>query len=196
MAVDALLAALERDADSEVSRRRTEARERAETIIARAAAAADRRRAAMMERLSLTRRAEVARHAAEATRDLKGRVLRARAELLERVFGQAALRLARIEPGRWLERVPLLVEQTLRYLEPGRAVLVCRPEAEGPVRAAVGIREVKIEVREDAPAGLLGRTADGSVVVDNTLTARLERLRPDLAIRLLARIEGRDHALG
>ncbi|HET9514598.1 MAG TPA: hypothetical protein VFO95_11780, partial [Gemmatimonadales bacterium] len=75
MAVDALLAALERDADSEVSRRRTEARERAETIIARAAAAADRRRAAMMERLSLTRRAEVARHAAEATRDLKGRVL-------------------------------------------------------------------------------------------------------------------------
>lgn len=196
MAVDALLAALERDADSEVSRRRTEARERAETIIARAAAAADRRRAAMMERLSLTRRAEVARHAAEATRDLKGRVLRARAELLERVFGQAAERLAKIEPGRWLERVPLLVDQTLRYLEPDRAVLVCRPEAQEPVRTAVGIQEVKIEVREDAPAGLLGRTADGSVVVDNTLTARLERLRPDLAIRLLARIEGRDHALG
>lgn len=196
MAVDALLAALERDADREVSRRRTEARERAGTIIARAAAAADLRRAAMRERLSLARRAEVARHAAEATRDLKGRVLRARAELLERVFGRAAERLARIDPARWLERVPLLVEQTLRYLDPGRAVVVCRPEALEPVRAALGTREAKIEVREDAAAGLLGRTADGTVLVDNTLMARLERLRPDLAIRLLVRIEGRDHALG
>ena len=197
MALEALLEALERDALAEAGRRRTEARSGAEALIARAAAEVDRRRALTLARLASERRAQVAREAAAASRQLKGRVLTARAGVLGRVFGEARRLLAGLDQARWGSRLPALVEQTLSYLDPSDAVLECQPAAESALRKVLADRPgVRVETRDDAGPGLLGRSADGRVVVDNMLTARLDRQRDDLAIQLIARLEGEPHALG
>ncbi|HEX9892975.1 MAG TPA: V-type ATP synthase subunit E [Gemmatimonadales bacterium] len=197
MALEALLEALERDALAEAGRRRTEARSGAEALIARAAAEVDRRRALTLARLASERRAQVAREAAAASRQLKGRVLTARAGVLGRVFGEARRLLAGLDQARWGSRLPALVEQTLSYLDPSDAVLECQPSAESALRKVLADRPgVRVQPRDDAGPGLLGRSADGRVVVDNILTARLDRLRDDLAIQLIARLEGEPHALG
>ncbi len=47
-------------------------------------------------------------------------------------------------------------------------------------------------MREDetVPLGAIAETADGAISVDCTLRQRLARLRPQLAIALVKRIEG------
>jgi vacuolar-type H+-ATPase subunit E/Vma4 len=69
-------------------------------------------------------------------------------------------------------------------------VLRCRPEAAPVVeRLVAGRADVTVEASAEATAGVLGEAADGSVIVDNTLTAWLARRRPELAASLAARLE-------
>lgn len=196
MALEVLLEALERDARAEAERRRHAAQAEAEALIARSAADLDRRRHRAMAELEHGRGADVAREAAAAARALKTRVLEARAALLERVFSEAVARLARLEQSRWAARLPTLAAQTLVYLD-GEVDLICQPGVErllGPSLA--GRTEVRLVADPAAPAGLVGRSRDGAVEVDNSWRARLDRKREDLAIRLLQRLKGDAGALG
>ena len=75
-----------------------------------------------------------------------------------------------------------------RYLERGPAVLQSPPDAAPAAAAAIqDLPDLRVEPA-DVPAGVTGRSADGRVVVDNTLAAILARRRADLSIGLGARI--------
>ena len=188
--LDALLESLEHDAQGEADRLIAAAEQRARTIQAHAVAERDRRRAEVMVRVEAEGRRAVACATAAAARRFRALRLRERAVVLERIFTEAGeeLRLAGAE--RYRRLLPRLMRDTTRYLEGTSAVVICRPEI-GPLLEAKGPGEpaLTVETGTEAAAGLLGRSADGLVVVDNTLPALLRRRQAELTIALAVRLE-------
>jgi vacuolar-type H+-ATPase subunit E/Vma4 len=190
MAIEALLAVIEREAAAEAERIHVEARRQARELEARAAAEADRRRAQAFGRLEAEGRGRLRRELAGIERRGREATLLARARLLERVFAEADRTLAVLPLARYHHRLEALVEETLRYLEDRPAVLSCPPDAAARLGEIAAARPgAVVEPREDARAGVVGRSRDGAVTVDNTLSARLQRRRDDLAVALAARLE-------
>jgi vacuolar-type H+-ATPase subunit E/Vma4 len=77
-------------------------------------------------------------------------------------------------------------------------MVVVHPDDEQLLRAILdeqGIRPDAIETRADLAPGVMVRTLDGRIVVDNTLSSRLLRARPDLHA-LLADLLGADQTDG
>lgn len=189
MAVEQLLAALERDAATQAERLRAEARGRATAIIARAAADVDRRRELALVRLDREQRVAMAREIMTAERTLREQVLAARAEVLERVFAEATRRLETAAIDVWGSIAPGLVADTLAYLEGHAAVLRCPADATQMIAGATDGKPVTVQAGPTNLPGVLGERGDGRVVVDNTLPGRLARMRDDLAIELSRRLE-------
>lgn len=189
MSIDALLLHLEEDARREAARLRQEATERAEEIVARAEADAARKRALHLERVAGQHRSAGERQVAAARAEARERFLQTRMAVLDRVFDAASASLGRMEVARYAGSVAQLARGAARYLERGPAVLQSPPDAAQAAADAVrDLPDLRVEPA-DVPAGVTGRSADGRVVVDNTLTAILARRRADLAIGLGARIE-------
>ncbi len=189
MSIDALLLHLEEDARREAARLRQEATERAQEIVARAEADAARMRALHLERVAGQRRSAGERQVAAARAEARERFLQARTAVLDRVFDAASASLERMEVTRYTGSVAQLARDAARYLERGPGVLQSPPDAAPAAAAAVSdLPDLRVEPA-DVPAGVTGRSADGRVVVDNTLAAILARRRADLAIGLGARIE-------
>ena len=189
MSIDALLRHLEEDARREVARLRQEATERAEGIVARAEADAARKRALHLERVAGQRRSAGERRVAAARAEARERFLQARMAVLDRVFDAASASLERMEVSRYTGSVAQLARDAALYLERAPGVLQSPPDAAKAAAEAVrDLPDLRVEPA-DVPAGVTGRSADGRVVVDNTLAAILARRRADLAIGLGARIE-------
>jgi vacuolar-type H+-ATPase subunit E/Vma4 len=68
--------------------------------------------------------------------------------------------------------------------------VVCDPATAQAVSASGERPGARIEARPDTEPGLVAQSSDGSVTVDATLGAFLERLRPALAMEVAARVEG------
>jgi vacuolar-type H+-ATPase subunit E/Vma4 len=187
MALDALLAALARDAEAEAAALIEGARTRAAAQVAAAEAGAARRRDAAHGAVERERRAVLARELAVAEREAAARLLEARAATLAELLGEARAALAVLAPARWTDRLPPLVEAALGCLPPD-SLLEVPAAAVAPARRAAGAR-ARVESRPDAPAGLFGRDAGGRVEVDLTLPGLLDQRREELAARLAARIE-------
>lgn len=161
----------------------------AHEIRARAAAEAARRRAAFIQQREAEQRDAIDRELALRRREQRENALAARARLLEQIFAAVREKLATVGVARYSAALQRLGEETVRYLEGRPAVLECPPEAAPTLRAQLGDRAgVTIEAREHAPPGVVGRSADGDVTVDNTLVSRLDRMRPDLAIGLARKL--------
>ncbi len=191
MSIDALLLHLEGDAARDAARIRGEAEARATAIGARAEADAGRRRARHLERVASEQRTALERRVATARADARTRFLAARAVLLEGVFARATAVLERMPVDRYADRVGPLAADVARYLEGAPAVLQSPPDALARMNEALRTHPAVTAEAADVPAGVTGRSADGRVSVDNTLCAILARRRPELAIALTARIEGR-----
>ncbi len=190
MSLEALLAAVEADAKTHATAIRDAAREQASAVIARAAAAVDRRRAVALARLDQARRGEMAREAAAAERALREQVLAARSLVLGQVRQETRLGLTSLGIAGYAALVPALVAETLAYLEDRPSVLCCPPDAAEVVRhAAAGREQVSVEPGAGHAAGLTGASRDGTVQVDNTLAGRLDRSWDDLAIQVARRLE-------
>jgi len=188
--LDALLVSLEQDAQGEAARLIAAAEQRARTIQAGALAERDRRRAEVLARVEAEGHRAVACATAAAARRFRDMRLRERAAVLERIFAEAAqeLRIALLE--RYRQLLPRLLRDTTRYLEGTPAVLICRPEIGPLIEAGLPAElALTVEPSTEAAAGLLGRSADGLVVVDNTLPALLRRRQAELTIALVARLE-------
>ena len=188
--LDALLVSLEHDAQGEAARLIAAAEQRARTIQAGALAERDRRRAEVLARVEGEGHRAVACATAAAARRFRDMRLRERAAVLERIFAEAAqeLRIALLE--RYRKLLPRLLRDTTRYLEGTPAVLICRPEIGPLIEAGLPAElALTVEPSTEAAAGLLGRSADGLVVVDNTLPALLRRRQAELTIALVARLE-------
>lgn len=187
MALDALLAALARDAEAEAVALIAEARVRAAARIAAAEAEAARRRDAAHGATERDRRAALARDLAVAERESAARLLEARAATLAELLDEARAELAALPAPRWTDRLPPLVEAALGCL-PDDPLLEVPTAAGAPARSAAGAR-ARVEPKADAPAGLFGRDARGTVEVDLTLPGLLDQRREELAARLAARVE-------
>lgn len=188
MAVDALLTVLERAAAAEADAVLARAGTEAEAIVAAAVAEGTRREALARERLAAEERAAVQRETAAVARAHRERWLAARAAVLERIFRSAGDRLHALDSTRYQPLLPALADEALAYLE-GRPAVVKVPGASSRlVERHLAGREVQVEPDADTGPGVLARSADGTITVDNRLAARLARQEADLAIELVRRI--------
>lgn len=189
--MEELLAALEREARESAEATVEAARVEVARIRERAAAEAARLRAEHLGRVEAEEHARSARALVEARRRARGAVLTARAALLERVFERARLGLpAALSSAPTRRRLARDAREALRFLPPGGAVLECPPTLADETRAAVADRPgVRVEPREGAAPGIVLRGTDPAApAVDDTLPARLERWRPELAIAVVRRL--------
>jgi vacuolar-type H+-ATPase subunit E/Vma4 len=190
MAVESLLDALGADADRDARQIVDAARAEAARICADADGRAARRcsealasRAAELQLSSDARRAR-------ARRDARVQILRARETFLDRVFAAVEAELPgvldAIERTRALEQ---LVREALDYFPSSRVIVRCRAAlAERLSGMAESLGGLSIVPDESVAEGVIVEKDDRSAAVDNTLSARLRRLRPLLSIELLARI--------
>jgi vacuolar-type H+-ATPase subunit E/Vma4 len=189
VSIDSLLAMLDREGRSEAEALASAAQARAAEILAQAEADAERHRARELARLEEERRRAVASHTAAAERGHREALLQERARVLDRIFEAAERELGAAAPARYQLRLPGLVRETLRFLERGPAVLRCRPELAAEVeRLLPESSNATVRAGAEAAAGITGESADGAVVVDNTLPALLRRRREELAIAVAARL--------
>lgn len=197
MAVQALIARLE--AEAEEGRRRVLDGARAEA--ARIVAEADARDQAIRHGVAAARREERRarqdRLGREARARSRARLLGSRRELLEEVIGLARRRLPEVladRPG----IVGGLVAAALDHID-GPAILRLRPCDEPAARAALSARSardpaaaaVQLELDPAAAVGIEARSPDGRVRVDATLAGHLERLRPAIEVAISRRVDER-----
>lgn len=196
MSIEALLLQLEREADREAARMRGEAEERAARILDRADADARRRRTLHLEQAAGRLRADSERRVAASRAGAREEFLEARGAVLARVFDLATEALERMPVSRYADGLGPLATDALRFLERDAAVLQVPPEAVPVARAAIGGHAGSTIEAAEMPAGVVARSVDGRVTVDNTLAAILRRSQPDLAGRITAWIEEGGHAVG
>ncbi|MBI2963238.1 MAG: hypothetical protein HYY35_05735 [Deltaproteobacteria bacterium] len=189
MALDDLLAELERDARSKADAELAAARAEASRIAGDGVERIRRRRAEFLASLEADLEAETELALAEARHRVHGEVLAARQRMLERVFAAARERLADAVRSEAYDAVlGSHLAEALSYLGGAAAVVRCPAALASRVRELVAGREhLSVDSRDGAEPGIAVVAAEGAVVVDNTLTGRLERLRGRLAIEVLAR---------
>jgi vacuolar-type H+-ATPase subunit E/Vma4 len=190
MSLDHLIAALERDAATEAQSELDKAHREAARIARETEEALARRRLEYRH----TRETEVhlglERALAQARKDGRQEVLKARERLLETVFSRAARRLAEAshDPD-FLDSLPARLERAARYLGGRPALVLCPPALAGHLEELLrGRQDLRLQVDPSLGPGIRLRAEDGSVEIDETLGGALERLRPHLALEVIAHL--------
>lgn len=186
MGLDALLAALEREARAEADRHLSAAREEAERI----REAGELRAAALV---AARRREVAADHAKRSTaamtavvRAARVRELEAQAALLAQVRVRTRDALAAAPLGEWRPALPNLLEAGLRYAGAGALEVHCSFAAEEAMRQALsGRADVRVVADPGFPAGIEVHRADRSMRVRLTLPDRLDALWPVIRLAVL-----------
>jgi vacuolar-type H+-ATPase subunit E/Vma4 len=190
MALVDLIARLEQDASSQVEALRRRAEDDVRAIEAAAERALAEARAAHVGRRRAERQGDFRQQLAEARRVARRRELEARHALMARVIDRARAMLpeaARSEPYRLSLAAHL--DEALSYLEGLPCRVRCPASCEPVLRPLVARHEgVSLEVDDTVGPGLVAEALDGSVVVDNTLAARLARRQAQLAVDLLREV--------
>ncbi len=189
MAIEQLLAALEHEAAAEQAALLAEAKTEVGRIRARTAARIADQQAAYLGPREREWRDEASAVLTAARRHARGEVLAARQHLLDRVFANARERLPEtLSEDRYRTVLPTHLDDALAYVGDGACTVRCPPVIAEIVRGLASSRP-SVAVVEDAAAltGPVVESTDGSVTVDNTLEARLERLRPRIALDIVAR---------
>ena len=184
MALQDLLASLERDATAEADALLEAARARAASIAADAAARTAQRRRETLEvkERELVAAAELA--AAQARRTARARTLQARERAIERVFAAvtAGLPDAAGSPA-FLAALPARFAQARACVGETPGVVRSAPALVRALRKlAAGTEDLKVVADKAVATGFVLSAGDGSLDVDETLTARLARRRPQLAV--------------
>ena len=191
MALAELLLTLEADADARIAALLTDARADAERLGADGAAELGRRRSVAVGTREIELRAGLGRALEAARRQAAGTTLEARAAALERIRVRAEAMLAEraADPallGLFVRDLALALE----YVGPVPATVEAPGALIETLRAGAAARDrVTFATSDPERAGLIVRSADGSVTVDATLGSRLARAWPRLAIHLAARLE-------
>jgi vacuolar-type H+-ATPase subunit E/Vma4 len=191
MALDDLLAALERDAAAQAAAARAEAHAAADRIAHETDARLAGRRRDVLDARAETLRAAAALVLGDVRRRTRGQVLAAREALLERLMDAARARLPEVARGtEYRAALPERLREALSYLGDEAAVVRCPSALAGTVRAALPVEARATVVPDDAVgSGFRAARADGGVEIDETLEARLADLRPRLVIEILRRLD-------
>ena len=191
MALNDLLASLERGARAEADALVADARARAAQHQANADARIARRRAESLQTSERTLRASAELAVAHARRAARNRVLEARARAIERVFAAVAAALpAAITTPPYLTVLPARLAAARACLGDSPAALRCAPSLEPALRPLAAASPALAVTPDPAmETGFMLMACDGSLDVDETLTARLARRRPELAVEIARALE-------
>jgi vacuolar-type H+-ATPase subunit E/Vma4 len=192
MGLEHLLEALERDANAQIDQLLAGARAEADRVTAAAAAVLGQRRVTAAEARERTRSREVEQAMTRARRAARRSMLEAREHLLERVFAAARAELPAAAAGTaYRAGLPDALASALAAVGHEQVVIRC-PETLAPDLERLRPPEAEcasVVVDPSAGSGFRVTSADGAVEVDDTLESRLDRLRPELARRVLAQLE-------
>lgn len=197
MALDDLLARLEREAEARADAILEEARAEAARIEAEAARGLARRREERLARREMELRQELEEELVAARQRGRAAALRARADFLDRTFAAARERLEGSEEADARRRsLPERLTGALAFVD-GKAVVACAPEVETEARAAVvGREEVEVVPEPGLGGGFVVRSVDGRLEIDERLAARLARARDRLAVEIVDRVRRSGEAAG
>lgn len=189
MALDDLLAAVEREAERKIAARLAEGWTEAARLATGSAEHLARRRAEAEAARRAELRAIATREVEESRRAASRTVLEARERLLDRVFRIAHERLpAAAGSEAYAASLADEVAEVLSYFDGEPVVLRCPPALEARVREiAHGRSSVTVQPDSRLTTGLAAESADGTLAVESTLSGRLGRMRPALAIEVLRR---------
>ncbi len=180
MALDHLLAALERDATVAAERLLAEGRAEAGRLTAASTATADQRRDAEVTRVRQERRARMEEELGVARRAARGELLGARERLLGRIDAELRRALpAAVGRPEYQGSLPQRVMAGLACLAEDEQVTVRAPAALIPAirKAWPRGRVSAITPDEAAGSGFRLASADGAVEIEETLEARYTSLR-------------------
>ena len=186
--IDALLATLEREAETEISRVLDDARARAAEIVAAAEQRIALRRKQTLEQRTATAQAEHERALAAARGAARAQVLAARAALLDGLFARVRAELPAVAASAAYRAGLARQLEHLSVFAGDRSITVrCSPALTATLRHVIKTNG-RWPIRADShiAAGFRLTTADGTLEIDATLENRLERLRPQLALEALA----------
>jgi vacuolar-type H+-ATPase subunit E/Vma4 len=190
MALQDLIARLEGDTQAEVDaiERQTEAEVRAideETARALTAELGARRQTERAERQRALAADETRRR-----RQAHAEELAARRALVARILERARTLLAEVERSpRYASVLPAHLDEALAFVEGMPVRVCCNSTAASVLAPLVGSRETcSLTTNEQLGPGVIVEAVDGSVRIDNTLTARLARMEDAIRIELVAAI--------
>lgn len=186
--IDALLATLEREAETEISRVLADARAGAAEIVAAAQQRIALRREQTLEQRTAEARADHERALAATRAAARAQVLAARAALLDRLFARVRAELPAVAASAAYRAGLARQLEHLSVFAGDRSITVrCSPALTATLRHVIKTNG-RWPIRSDShiAAGFRLTTADGTLEIDATLENRLERLRPQLALEALA----------
>jgi V/A-type H+/Na+-transporting ATPase subunit E len=191
VALEQLLAALETDARAQADRLLAEARAAAQRIEQEAEERAGQRRDLVLEERGRDLRTAAEGALADARRRGRCAALTARAQFVEQVFDAAREQLAAaIDRPDYRAALPGILAEALAALgDEAKVTVRCAPALVADIRRAARAPACAVTADDRVGAGFTAATADGDIEIDATLEARLVRLRPLLAIQLLAELE-------
>jgi len=190
MALEDLIARLERDTDARVAKIRERAKAETDAIEAASALLAARLRAEGLAARARERRTALDRELAAARQRGSVEQLTEAHALLERILARTRELIAGVDVDPvYLAAVRRRLEEVLRFVEGQPIVVHCRPSVAPAVRAALAMRsDATVEEAPDAPVGVRVVLRDGSMEVDDTLLERLARMRARLAMELVGEV--------
>jgi vacuolar-type H+-ATPase subunit E/Vma4 len=193
MALADLVSRLEQEAANQVAAIQQEADAAVMAIEAATERAVSDAAARHLEREHAVRQAAQQRELALARRQARARELESRHAQLARILeGARALIPEMAASAAYLDVLPVHVEEALAFLDGVRARVRCSAAVYPIVQPIVARHEgVELVADESVGPGIVAEAVDGSLVIDNTLGARLARADARLVIALTQQV---DHA--
>lgn len=183
MALDVLLHAIAQNGESEARQIIEDARAEATAIRAAADARVQRRIADSGATREAELRAALDARRARARHEARVHVLRVRSQFMDRIFHAADAALPGIlDQAAAHETLTTLCREALDFFPLGGARIRCRGTLARTI--AEVLPRAAIVVDDGVPEGVIVESNDGRARIDNTLAARLQRLRPALSIAI------------
>jgi vacuolar-type H+-ATPase subunit E/Vma4 len=188
MALSDLISRLEQEAQIQVQAIQQAAASEILAIETASAHAVDESRIRHVEYEAMQRQRVRQRELAHVRRAARARELEARHALLVRIIERARALIPEVaSSAAYRDALPSHVEEALSYLEASHPCIRCQAAFAATLESTVARSAgAQIVVDDTVGPGLVAEAADGSVIVDNTLAARLARVQTKLAIELLA----------
>lgn len=181
-----LISRLEQEARSRVDAIRRDADSEVRAIEAETERAVAEITAGQLERGRIERQPGDQRALAEARQQARARELEARYAQIDRVLAQSRVLIPDVAQSElYAAALPQHVDEALSFLEGLRPRVRCHTGFVPIVQATIGRHPGATIVPDDTVSpGIVAEAADGSVIVDNTLAARLDRARIWLTMEL------------
>lgn len=189
-----LAALLDKEASAEIEAILAEARERASAIVADAERDAEALVAARERQAKAGREAALVRARSAAQLEAASMRLNAQQEAIESVFRQAEAEIDRLaeDPSRYGSVLEALLKEAADGVRGTPDAIHVAPQDVEAAREAAKAIGLEAEVRGDASLSGGVKLVTGRVSVENTLSARLEALRDELASEVAAALTNKE----